>query len=421
MTGMGGALQTTNPVMISAFESALLRQSLVVLAILVLLAVAWRLTREARLSRAGHGSSTIGIEALGEEPWARKVLRVGFGLLWLLDGFLQLQPAMPIGLPTNVMTPAAATSPLWVRHLVNVGVTIWNNHPIAAATSAVWIQLGIGAWLLVAPRGRWSRTGGIVSFGCALVVWVFGEAFGGMFAPGASWLFGLPGAVLIYAVAGLLVALPERTWSSKVLQRVFLAGVGVYLVGMAVLQAWPGRGFWSGRATHHASTGDLVAMTQQMSTTPQPGLFSRLVADFASFDASNAFAVNLFVVVVLAVVGVVFIVGARRLLAPALIALVVLCLAAWVFVQDLGFFGGTGTDPNSMIPTIFLAAGAWLAVVRTPATVSEPAFADRSLAWRERITPTYAFRALATIGALAVMLLGAAPMALASTNPVADP
>ena len=35
-------------------------------------------------------------------------------------------------------------------------------------------------------------------------------------------------------------------------------------------------------------------------------------------------------------------------------ALVALCLAVWVLVQDLGFFGGLGTDPNSMVP---IAAG----------------------------------------------------------------
>jgi hypothetical protein len=29
------------------------------------------------------------------EPTGRRLLRIGFGLLWLLDGILQAQPAMP--------------------------------------------------------------------------------------------------------------------------------------------------------------------------------------------------------------------------------------------------------------------------------------------------------------------------------------
>lgn len=418
MGGMGGPLQTNIPLIVSAFESALLRRSLIVLGIIAVLAVVWYFTREARLSWAGNGSASGAV--LDDEPTARKALRIGFGLLWLLDGFLQMQPAMPIGMPGNVITPAAASSPLWVQHLVNVGVTIWNNHPIAAATSAVWIELGIGAWLLVAPRGRWSRAGGLASAGWAIVVWVFGEAFGGIFAPGGSFLFGLPGAVLIYFVAGALVALPERVWAARNFGRALLAGMGVYLCAMAALQAWPGRGFWQGRATAHAATGPVDAMAKQMSTTPQPGLFSRLVTDFGAFDASHGFAVNLVVVIALGLVGVAFISGLRRLLGPALIVLAVFCVATWVFVQDLGFFGGTGTDPNSAIPTLLFATGCFLAAVRVPARVESLAVSGDSTKWIERLSPTYVLRALATFGALGVVLLGAAPMALASTNPVAD-
>ena len=49
---------------------------------------------------------------------------------------------------------------------------------------------------------------------------------------------------------------------------------------------------------------------------------------------------------------------------PGLIAFTVLCLADWVLIQDLGFFGGVGTDPNSMIPFIVLAAAGYLALTR---------------------------------------------------------
>jgi hypothetical protein len=108
-----------------------------------------------------------------------------------------------------------------------------------AGASAVWIQVGIGIWLLASARGTWSRLAGLVSVGWGLVVWVFGESFGGIFAPGLTWLFGSPGAVLINAVAGALVALPERTWRSPLVGRLTLAGLGLFLAGMAVLQAWP--------------------------------------------------------------------------------------------------------------------------------------------------------------------------------------
>ena len=75
---------------------------------------------------------------------------------------------------------------------------------------------------------------------------MFGEAFGSIFAPGLSWMFGAPGAVLFYVVAGLLVALPVEVWATPRIGRIILRAMGLFFVGMAVLQAWPGRGFWKG-------------------------------------------------------------------------------------------------------------------------------------------------------------------------------
>ncbi len=49
----------------------------------------------------------------------------------------------------------------------------------------------------------------------------------------------------------------------------------------------------------------------------------------------------------------------------------VLCLADWVLIEDFGFFGGLGTDPNSMIPFALLAVSGYLAL--TPATGARPA------------------------------------------------
>ena len=62
------------------------------------------------------------------------------------------------------------------------------------------------------PPGRLVPAGPLAGVGWGLVVWVFGESFGGVFAPGLTWLFGAPGAVLVYVVAGALIALPKRVW-----------------------------------------------------------------------------------------------------------------------------------------------------------------------------------------------------------------
>jgi hypothetical protein len=42
---------------------------------------------------------------------------------------------------------------LKVPDWLNWAGTSWSCHPLRAGASAVWIQVGIGIWLLMAPRG----------------------------------------------------------------------------------------------------------------------------------------------------------------------------------------------------------------------------------------------------------------------------
>jgi cytochrome oxidase Cu insertion factor (SCO1/SenC/PrrC family) len=430
--GMNSGLDPSDPTLEAAFRSALLHQGYIAVAIVVLLWLIWG------TSRIWVPEQTAAPRAA--EPAGRRVLRIGFGLLWLFDGILQAQPKMPGGLPSQVIEPAAQSSPRWVQDFVNAGGTIWSDHPITAAAASVWIQVGIGLWLLAVPRGRWSRAAGLASVAWGLVVWAWGESFGGIFAPGLSWLTGAPGAVLLYCVAGALIALPPRAWATARTGRLLLAGAGAFFIGMAVLQAWPGRGYWQG--TVHGQPGTLAGMVAGMAQVSQPHALSATVTAFGAFDAAHGFAVNLFVVIVLAATGAALLSGRRRLIRAALVAAAVLCLADWVLVQDFGFFGGLGTDPNSMIPTLLLLAAGYLAVTRV-AAVDEPA-ADpvateataepvtapaargnwRSLPWQERVRTAVAavsFQTVAALGAVAVVVIGAAPMAAASVNGSADP
>ena len=419
---MGRSLQTGNSLIVSSFHSALLHQFLIVILVVVLCGLAFNVVRTVQYRRLRENGSTAFPTlpaATLPEPTARRLLRIGFGCLWVLDGLLQIQSSMPLGLPSGVTQPSAASSPAWVQHLVNSGATIWSNHPVQAATATVWIQLGLGVWLLVAPRGRWSRLGGAATVAWGLLVWVFGESFGGIFGPGLTWLFGAPGAVLFYCAAGILIALPERSFSTARLGRMVIGLSGMFLIGMAVLQAWPGRGYWQGRG------GTLAGMVRTMSQTSQPSFLSSWLSSFASFVSGHGWAVNLFAVVCLATVGGLFLSGRRRLVLGGLTALLVLCVADWVLVEDLGFFGGLGTDPNSMLPMALLFVGGYVAMVRLPAVVGDLAEVDsatrRTGPWWEGVTVSYLSRSLAAVAAVAVVLLGSAPMAMAAVNANADP
>jgi cytochrome oxidase Cu insertion factor (SCO1/SenC/PrrC family) len=425
--GMNSGLNPADPTLEAAFRSALLHQGLIAAAVFALLWLLWGASRN-------WVSTGTARPARAAEPPGRRVLRIGFGLLWVFDGILQAQLQMPGGLPSQVIQPTAQSSPRWVQDLVNAGGTIWSNHPITAASASVWIQVGIGLWLLVAPRGWWSRAAGLASVAWGLVVWTWGESFGGIFAPGLSWLTGAPGAVLLYCVAGALIALPSWAWRTARTGRLLLAGAGVFFIGMAVLQAWPGRGYWQGKS------GSLSAMVTTMSQTSQPRALSAMVSAFGSFDTAHGFAVNLFVVIALAVIGAALLTGRPRVVRAAVLAAGVLCLADWVLVQDFGFLGGLGTDPNSMIPTILLLVAGYFALTRVsaaePAVAAAPdAVADPAASssaggnWRGWLRPerTRAVLAAASIqtvtalGALAMVAIGAVPMAAASVNRTADP
>ena len=464
MPGMNSGLNSNNPVLVTAFRAALLHQGLIALLIFALLAMAWVGVREwlpsaARLTGSAGQDNQASQAGAAQHPPAepawRQLLRISFGLIWIFDGLLQAQSAMAAALPSRVIEPTAASSPGWVQHLVNWAGTTWSYHPIQAGASAVWIQVGIGAWLLAGGRGPWSRLAGLAGVGWGLVVWVFGESFGGIFAPGLTWLFGAPGAVIFYCAAGALIALPERYWRTPLLGRSVLAVMGLFYVGMAVLQAWPGRGFWQG--TLHGRPGTLTGMIRSMVGTPQPALLSGWVSGLGAFVAAHGFAVNLFVVVALAAIGAGLLsagligggliggglIGggpARaqpRLLRPTIIFMIAFCLADWVLIEDLGFLGGLGTDLNSMIPMVLVVVAGYLALTRAPAAAMEPAVAARAVAdprpgglsWRDRVRParlTRAFgtastRAVLSAWAIAVIILGAAPMAIAQASPNADP
>jgi len=429
MPGMNSSLNPASSILVAAFRSALLQQSLIIGLIIAIVVATWAVMRAAIGRPPGPPASWT-------EPRARQVLRIGFGALWVFDGLLQAQPQMPGGMPA-VLQGADSGSPSWVADLVNWGANIWSYHPIAAAASTVWIQIGIGLWLIFAVRGWSLRLAALSSVAWGLIVWSFGEAFGAIFAPGLTVLFGAPGGVIFYVIAGALLLLPQRRWEQPATGRLILAGSGVFFLGMALLQAWPGRGFWQGRLD--GGPGSLTAMIGSMAATPQPHALGALVTHFGAFTEAHGFAVNLVAVLALAAAGTAFCVSAARadvrLARIAVIGAAVFCLADWVLVEDFGFFGGTGTDPNSMIPIVLLFIAGYLGL--RPQEAAEPAEAaavaageppaeraQRLPGWLARPTLEFAAAplwAIAGIAALGVIVVGAAPMAFATVNKTADP
>ena len=114
MPGMNSGLSPDDPTLVAAFRSALLHQGAVALIAVVFLWLIWATARTWRLTapaaKGGPAQGGAARSAGAAEARGRRLLRVGFGLLWIFDGILQAQPKMAGGLATQVIQPTAALS-----------------------------------------------------------------------------------------------------------------------------------------------------------------------------------------------------------------------------------------------------------------------------------------------------------------------
>jgi hypothetical protein len=271
----------------------------------------------------------------------RRHLQVALGLLWLLDGALQLQPFMlGTGFATQVIAPTAAGQPHFVAGPVLWGARLIAAHPVALDVPFAAAQLLIGLGLLF-PRS--ARLALAVSIPWALGVWFLGEGLSGLASGHASLLTGAPGSALLYAVLAV-AAWPLVDASREAPARWLPLAWAVLWVGGAVFQALPGQ-----------NTGTAVAGAINSGA---PGWLGRLDASAAGWTARNGTTVVVALVVTEALIGL----GAlyRRSRALAVAAGFVLALAIWVVGQDFGqLYSGQATDPNTA-PLVALMAVAIL-------------------------------------------------------------
>lgn len=386
MPGMGDGFNIHNPYVADAFYRSLQRHGLAALVVAVLIAtwLAWRY-RDAAPAQV--------------EPLARRVLRYGFGGLWILDGLLQMQSAMPLGLATNLLTETLDGTPTWLRGPVNASITLWNEHPIGMATVAVLIELGIGILFLVRRSSAWAAR---VSLVWVVLVWL-ASGYGGLFSPSSSFFFGWPGSPVYYFFAGLVLRRRESYFPQRFMGRAARWISGSFLLG-ALIQLRPGTGAWqSGQANA------FYQMSRDMSSMPQPEWLRQVVRAVGDAAKSLGPVWNIAMALGLGLVGLMVATSPRHPSRRTFAVVVSAALVIWIAFQDLGLFGGLSTDPNSM-PTLLVLVCAWWA-----ARSSEP----------ERLAPESArsvgrrtvARAIMAVG-VAVTVTGAFAMVSTATGSV---
>jgi len=257
------------------------------------------------------------------------------GLLWLLDGLLQFQPAMLTPkFAVEVIAPAAAGQPGFISGPVGEVARIISYQPVIMDVSSGLIQLALGAGILYA---RTARRALAASVAWALLVWYLGEGLGGLFGGSSSLLTGAPGAALLYAVLAL-AAWPRRdgTAAAEKPPRWAPAAWAALWLGGAVLQLMTGR-------DTNAATG----MSLARNASGAPSWFAPIDAHLAFLVPGSgvSIVVDLVVLQVFAGLGAL---GAPRMRMAAVLVGCGLSLAYWVAGQGLGQpWSGLATDPGT--------------------------------------------------------------------------
>lgn len=282
-------------------------------------------------------------------------LQVALGLIWLLDGALQLQPYMYRLGSSGFLGPVTQNAmgpPNVLTDLIASVVTVLVDHQILANTMIVVVQLAIGAGLC------WRRSVRValgLSVLWALGVWVIGEGAGQLIFPQASMLTGAPGAALVYGLLAL-VLWPRKTRET---QGPSLADQGL-LGGTAARFAWAV--IWCGSAllelerANYASNAISAQLAYAAVGEPAPLAW----LDRAAATVTHGVGTEVALVLLL----VQFVVGWTVLRAPtrkfALGLGIATSMVYWVVGQNLGgIFTGHGTDPNLGPPMVLLALALW--------------------------------------------------------------
>jgi hypothetical protein len=306
-----------------------------------------------RATRLGHSVRNTTLVSDGVRITCRQI-QIALGLLWLLDGALQLQPFMlGTGFARQVIAPLAVGQPLVVAGPIRWTASTIAAHPLLWDLPFAAAQLLIGLGLLVPRTARLALA---ASLPWVLGVWFFGEGLAGLATGHASLLNGAPGAVLLYGVLAV-AAWPRRDRPNDAPARWLPLAWAVLWVGGALFQALPGQ-----------NTGAAIADAVTGADASAPHWLNRLEASVGTFARHHGLAVVVALVVVEALIGLAAL--DRRSRAIAATAGLLLALAIWVIGQDLGqLYSGQATDPNTG-PLIALMAVA-LFGLRQPRALTE--------------------------------------------------
>jgi hypothetical protein len=298
----------------------------------------------------------------------KRGIQIALGVLWFIDGLLQLQPQMfTANFATNVIAPAAQGQPSFVSVPMQFFIHVFLLQPAVFGALIAAIQLALGVLIL------WRRTADIglwCSVAWGLFVWYIGEGLGGLAGGHTLLLMGAPGAALIYALLALgtvntgnapkqpskrpaywLTIAWAILWTAGTIYQ-FLPGQNTIINVTAMVSAnASGAPGWlasldNSVATHLAGIGNAAPPTAMTGMSMSSGESIDAISMTPAQAAAGLWFMVLLAVLQIAIGFAIFIPGLARYIA----VLLGCSLAAvyWIVGQSLGsYFSGLATDPST--------------------------------------------------------------------------
>jgi hypothetical protein len=294
---------------------------------------------------------------------SRKTLQRIIGVLWLIDGLLQLQPQMfTMNMVNGIMKPMLQGQPGIFEPSLQfiVNQTTLHLTTVNLVIAIVQILLGLSFLFL---SGNWVKWLVLASIVWAFIVWYSGEGMNMLLTGTASILTGAPGAVLLYPLLGLAVYPRKQSTTStsatrkasddgllsRHLLRYIIAGFWCFA---ALLQLQP---YWWQDVQISQTIGAMVG---------QGGLNAVLV-DSLLIQISNATAnievpLNIALIAVFLAIGIGLAVVKDEQMRPFLIASIIVSFLFWYFSQAFGMIlTGMATDFNSGLLVVVIGLACW--------------------------------------------------------------
>lgn len=315
-----------------------------------------------------------------------KALRRVLGALWLIDGFFKLQPLMFTNrMVPFILLPRVPGQPGPVAASLQEIALLVNQHLTVADLLFAIIEIEIGLFLLV---NLWVRETIIVSVVWAILVWYAGEGMGLMLTGQASAMVDAPGAVLFYALLGVLVypraASPHEARDgkerigllSRTQARWVLGGFWVFAALLQLQAHWWQPGSFADAVSDGLRTGGLDGTLIDPLIQP--------LASFANATAALEVPENALLILAFLGLGIALIVARPAHLRRWLGVSMVFSFLIWWGMQGFAaLFSGLATDFESGPLLIILALACWPNAAPRPAE----ALADQTVRQTEVALP----------------------------------